>query len=552
MLHQLKISNYALIDSADIHFNNGFSVITGETGAGKSIMLGALSLILGQRSDSSATRDKEQKCVVEAHFNIAGYGLKDLFVEEDVDYDEHTVIRREILPSGKSRAFVNDTPVTLIFLRELTQHLIDIHSQHENLLMGEFTFQLMVVDTVANNQNLKSKYHKEYVELRELQKEKEKLIEANEKLQADRDYWEFQLQQILDAQLVKDEQEELEQELQQLSHVEEVKTALALAQTLLNDNEPSLVDSLHQVRTEIGRISTFLQGGEELQARLESLYIELQDVAKEITSLSSTTEYDPQRLQIVQSRLDLIFSLQQKHRVDSIQSLIEIGEDFETKLTQLNSFDDQLEELNSSIEKQSVIVEKLAKELTQSRSKVFPVIQSTIESILQELGMPHGKFQIAHSLSEELMDSGADEIQFLFTANKNSTLSEINKVASGGEMSRLMLSIKSLLSSTKGLPTLIFDEIDTGVSGEIADKMGRIMQSMGHHIQLISITHLPQIAGKGAHHYKVFKNDESDQTVTEIKQLNDNERINEIAGMLSGSTVSEAALINARDLLQAR
>ncbi|HKL72397.1 MAG TPA: DNA repair protein RecN [Marinilabiliaceae bacterium] len=552
MLHQLKISNYALIDSADILFNDGFSVITGETGAGKSIMLGALSLILGQRSDSSATRDKEQKCIVEAHFNIAGYGLKELFVSEDVDYDEHTVIRREILPSGKSRAFVNDTPVTLNFLKELTQHLIDIHSQHENLLMGEFTFQLMVVDTVANNQILKSNYNKEYVELRKLQREKTKLIEANEKQQADRDYWEFQLQQIIDAHLIKDEQEELEQELQQLSHVEEIKTALASAQTLLNDNEPSLVDNLHQIRTEIGRISNFLQGGDELQARLESLYIELEDVAKEITTLSSTTEYDPQRLQTVQNRLDLLFSLQQKHRVDSIQSLIEIGEDFETKLAQLDSFDEQLEELTKNIKKQADIVNKLADELTQSRSKVFPIIQSTIETILQELGMPHGRFQIAHTLSDELKDSGADEIQFLFTANKNSTLSEINKVASGGEMSRLMLSIKSLLSSTKGLPTLIFDEIDTGVSGEIADKMGRIMQSMGHNIQLISITHLPQIAGKGAHHYKVFKNDESDQTVTEIKQLNDNERINEIAGMLSGSTVSEAALINARDLLQTR
>src|SRR5690554_2365963 len=342
MLHQLKISNYALIDSANIHFNEGFSVITGETGAGKSIMLGALSLILGQRSDSSAARDKEQKCVVEAHFNITGYGLKEIFVTEDVDYDDHTVIRREILPSGKSRAFVNDTPVTLNFLKELTQYLIDIHSQHENLLMGEFTFQLMVVDTVANNENLKSNYHKEYVQLRKLQRERTKFIEANEKLQADRDYWEFQLQQILDAQLIKDEQAELEQELKQLSHVEEIKVALSSAQALLNDNEPSLVDGLHQIRTEIGRISNFLQGGEELQTRLESLYIELEDVAKEITALSSTTEYDPQRLQIVQNRLDLIFSLQQKHRVNSIQALIEIGEDFETKLAQLNSFDEQL------------------------------------------------------------------------------------------------------------------------------------------------------------------------------------------------------------------
>ncbi|MGQ1948494.1 DNA repair protein RecN [Geofilum sp. OHC36d9] len=549
MLNQLIISNYALIDSADIRLENGFTVITGETGAGKSIMLGALALILGQRSDTSAMRDKEQKCVVEAHFNIKGYGLTPLFTSEDIDYDDNTVIRREILPSGKSRAFVNDTPVTLNFLKELTQHLIDIHSQHQNLLLGEFTFQLMVVDTVAGNDTIKTDYQNEYHKLRQLQKERAKLVEKNEKQKADRDYWEFQVNQLLEANLQEEEQVALEKELEQLNHIEEIQSALSIGQTLLSEQDPSVVDMLFQIENEISRVAPFINQGSELGQRLKSAYIELKDISVEIAGIVTATEFDPQRLRWVQERLDTIYSLQQKHHVDNVKALIEIRQNLEEKLSMLNSFDEQLTKLDQAIKQQLDSVTKLASELTKRRKSVFPNIKSTIEKQLHELGMPHARFEIAHNQSEQLREDGADEIQFLFTANKNGTLADIPKVASGGEMSRVMLSIKSLLSSTKGLPTIIFDEIDTGVSGEIADKMGRIMQTMANDIQVISITHLPQIAGKGSQHFKVFKNDDADQTVSQIKLLNNDERIEEIAGMLSGAQVSEAALTNARDLL---
>jgi DNA repair protein RecN (Recombination protein N) len=549
MLNQLIISNYALIDSADIRLENGFTVITGETGAGKSIMLGALSLILGQRSDTSAMRDKKQKCVVEAHFNIEGYGLNPIFTTEDIDYDDYTVIRREILPSGKSRAFVNDTPVTLNFLKKLTQHLIDIHSQHQNLLLGEFTFQLMILDTVAGNDTIKTDYQNEYHKLRQQQKERSKLVEKNEKQKADRDYWEFQVSQLLGANLQEEEQVSLEKELEQLNHIEEIQSALTVGQTLLSEQDPSVVDMLFQINNEISRVAPFISQGPELEQRLKSAYIELKDISVEIAGIATATEFDPQRLRWVQERLDTIYSLQQKHHVDTVKALIEIRQNLEDKLSLLNSFDEQLTKLDQSIKQQLDTVTKLAAELTKRRKSVFQNIKNTIEKQLHELGMPYARFEIAHNQSEQLREDGADEIQFLFTANKNGTLADIPKVASGGEMSRVMLSIKSLLSSTKGLPTIIFDEIDTGVSGEIADKMGRIMQTMANDIQVISITHLPQIAGKGSQHFKVYKNDGADQTISQIKLLNNDERIEEIAGMLSGAKVSKAALTNARDLL---
>ena len=550
MLQKLKISNYALIDSANIDFNSGFSVITGETGAGKSIMLGALSLILGQRSDSSLLRDSEKKCIVEAIFDIKGNSLKPLFEAEDVDYDDECIIRREIAPNGKSRAFVNDSPVTLQFLKSLTQNLIDIHSQHQNLLMGDDDFQLMIVDTVADNGKIKDEYLIDYKNLISLEKEKEKLIEANNQFKNDKDYWEFQWQQLEDAHLIEDEQAELENEQNHLSHIEEVKTALDLSQSLLNDNEPSILDSIHQINSEIGLITNYIPNGDELATRINSLHIELKDITQEIINLSTDTEYNPERLTEVTARLDLIYSLQQKHRVATIKELIEIKEDFNKKLLQLNSFDEEIEKIEKNILEQHQKVAKLAEKLSSSREKIFSKIEDNIESQLKDLGMPHGKFQISHKKNDEFTENGIDEISFLFTANKNASLSEIDKIASGGEMSRLMLSIKSLLSKTKGLPTLIFDEIDTGVSGEIADKMGIIMQTMGENIQVISITHLPQIAGKGAHHYKVMKTDTATHTVTEITELSIEERVNEIAAMLSGASITEAAITNAKTLLQ--
>ncbi len=550
MLQKLKISNYALIDSANIDFNSGFSVITGETGAGKSIMLGALSLILGQRSDSSLLRDSEKKCIVEAIFDIKGNSLKPLFESEDVDYDDECIIRREIAPNGKSRAFVNDSPVTLQFLKSLTQNLIDIHSQHQNLLMGDDDFQLMIVDTVADNGKIKDEYLIDYKNLISLEKEKEKLIEANNQFKNDKDYWEFQWQQLEDAHLIEDEQAELENEQNHLSHIEEVKTALDLSQNLLNDNEPSILDSIHQINSEIRLITNYIPNGDELATRINSLHIELKDITQEIINLSTDTEYNPERLTEVTARLDLIYSLQQRHRVATIKELIEIKEDFNKKLLQLNSFDEEIEKIEKKILEQHQKVAKLAEKLSSSREKIFSKIEDNIESQLKDLGMPHGKFQISHKKNDEFTENGIDEISFLFTANKNASLSEIDKIASGGETSRLMLSIKSLLSKTKGLPTLIFDEIDTGVSGEIADKMGIIMQTMGENIQVISITHLPQIAGRGAHHYKVMKTDTATHTVTEIVELSIEERVNEIAAMLSGASITEAAITNAKTLLQ--
>ncbi len=550
MLYHLSITNYALIDAAQIDFNSGFTVITGETGAGKSIMLGALSLLLGQRSDSSVIRDKEQKCVVEAGFNLNGYGLEPLFIREDVDYDIETLVRREILPSGKSRAFVNDTPVTLNFLKELSQRLIDIHSQHENLLLGNYDFQLAVVDTVADNAQEKLNYITEYKAYRGLIKERSRLVDLNNKQQADRDYWEFQCQQLQEAQLREEEQSELERELEQLSHVEEIKTALALANLLLTENDMPVLDGLHQIHHEVDKISNYLDGGQELSGRLQSVYIELKDIARDLGERAVGVEFDPQRIRMVQDRLDLIYSLQQKHHVDSNQALLELLAELEGQLAGLDAFDDELAALNKSIAEKELILQKLAEMLSDSRKKVFVTIQKTIEEQLAGLGMPNARFKVDHRLSDAFTEDGVDLIQFLFSANKNGELCDIPKVVSGGEMSRLMLCIKSLLSSAKGLPTIIFDEIDTGVSGEIADRMGRIMQEMAQNIQVISITHLPQIAGKGQHHFKVFKRDTDHQTISEIRLLDTEGRVLEIAGMLSGSELSEAALSNAKDLMR--
>jgi DNA repair protein RecN (Recombination protein N) len=549
MLFHLSISNYALIDSAEIEFDRGFTVITGETGAGKSIMLGALALILGQRADTSVIRDKERKCVVEAGFDIADYGLEELFKTEDVDFDTKTYIRREILPEGKSRAFVNDTPVTLQFLKNLCERLIDIHSQHQNLLLGDFKFQLAVVDNVAANEAERAAYRQEYHNYRHLQKERDKLIKLNEKQSSDRDYWDFQVQQLSEARLVDREQEELEKELEQLIHIEEIRSALTLADGLLSSGESPVNDRLYMVQTEIEKIESWLTGGRELAERLRSVLIELRDITSGLSRIAADLEFDPQRLSFVRDRLDLIYSLQQKHKVGSVGELIAILNELQDKLNALDAFDEEIEKLDYKIAESKSRLDKAADVLAQSRRGVFETLEKHIVSNLAELGMPNARFLVDCREADDYREDGRDVIQFLFSANKNGELCEIPKVASGGEMSRLMLCIKALLSTAKGLATIIFDEIDTGVSGEIADRMGRIMKEMGRNIQVISITHLPQIAAKGISHLKVSKRDTDKLTVSEIKKLNSEERVLEIAGMLSGSELSEAALINARDLM---
>ncbi len=550
MLKSLTISNYALIQKAEIEFGPGFTVITGETGAGKSIMLGALGLILGERSDASVIRNKEKKCVIEGHFDISGYDMLSLFQDEDVDYEPDTVIRREVLPEGKSRAFVNDTPVNLSFLKLLADRLIDIHSQHQNLLLGDNHFQLNVIDTVAQNSVLLAGYRDSYQQYKSLQHERRALEALNQKQQSDKDYWEFQLKQLEEARLAPGEQADLERELEQLSHVEEIKAVLSSAIHLFNETEQPMLPGIHHILGEFRKIAAYLPGGDELIGRLQSSYIEFKDIAEEITGRSDDTEFDPARLQVVQERLDLIYSLQQKHHVDSVEKLIGIREDFSDQLEQLASHEEALEKLDRRIADAYVILEKNGQALTASREKVFHTIQSTIEEQLHQLGMPYGRFLVHNSVAPHFGETGKDAISFLFSANKSGELTDIPKVASGGEISRVMLCIKSLLSSARGLPTIIFDEIDAGVSGEIAHRMGRIMQDMGKNIQVVSITHLPQIAGKGNRHFKAFKSEAGHQTTSTVKLLSRDERLVEIAGMLSGAELSEAALENARQLME--
>ncbi|WP_010662476.1 DNA repair protein RecN [Marinilabilia salmonicolor] len=550
MLKSLSIKNYALIDKAVIEFGSGFTVITGETGAGKSIMLGALGLVLGQRSDVSVIGDKENKCVIESVFDVSKYGLQVLFEEEDVDYEDETVLRREILPSGKSRAFVNDTPVNLNFLKSLSDKLIDVHSQHQNLLLGDNHFQLNVVDTVASNRQILESYREAYHTYRKLLTAKKKLEELNARQRNDQDYWEFQFKQLEEANLQKGEQSELELELETLSHVEEIKSALSQASMTLYESEQPMVQELFHLKEALQRISPYLPQGEELSGRLNSVYIELKDIAEEITERGTEVEFDPGRQQLIQERLDMIYSLQQKHHVDSVEALLEIREDLSSKLEQLASFDEELVGVEKEIAAALKILQDQSNSLTKSREKVFTQIEGFIQGQLRELGMPNARFSVSNQKSADFGPEGQDEIAFLFSANKSAQLTDIPKVASGGEISRVMLCIKSLLSDAKGLPTIIFDEIDTGVSGEIADRMGRIMQLMGKNIQVISITHLPQIAGKGNRHFKVFKTETDHQTISSVKLLSNDERINEIAGMLSGSSVTDAALENARFLME--
>lgn len=549
MLKSLSISNYALIDKVEVALDSGLTVITGETGAGKSVLLGALSLILGQRSDINALLDKEKKCVVEGEFYIGNYGLIDFFEERDVDYEEVTIIRRELLPSGKSRAFVNDTPVNLGFLKSISAQLIDVHSQHQNLLLDDSGFHMMVIDTLADNKELLAGYRTQYVAYKALQKDIEEMIAENEKQKADLDYMQFQFEQLNSTNLKAGEQAELEQSLEQLAHAEEVKVGLVEVVNNLSQEPAPVIDLLADSVNKLGRIANYLPDGEELIKRLESARIDLKDLAEDIETRSEDLDYNPEQIQQVQERLDLIYSLQQKHRVDSIEQLIELKDELQKNIDKVNFFDDELQQKKDKLQALVEKLNKTCKAITKSRTGVFEVVKTSIEKQLQSLGIPHANFVIKHQVNDKFTTDGKDDIEFLFAGNKGGQPAPINKVASGGEISRVMLSIKSLLSSSKGLPTIIFDEIDTGVSGEVADQMGSIMEQMGNSMQVISITHLPQITVKGDHHFKVFKTDEADKTISNIRKLSHEDRVVEVAKMLSGSTLSEAALENARSLL---
>lgn len=549
MLKTLFIENYALIDKLNIGFTSGFSVITGETGAGKSIILGALNLILGQRADTKLIRRGESKCTIEALFNLSAYNLLSFFEEHDLIYDAQTIIRREIYASGKSRAFVNDSPVTLNIMRELGDQLVDIHSQHKNLFLENEVFQLKVLDTLADNELLRKQYELEYKSWNRARKEYSALKEQALKSREQEDYIRFQLEQLLEAQLREEEQEELERESDQLAHAEEIKGALFAATSLLDGSDGNLINLLKECINKLSSIDAVYSPVIELVERLESCYIELKDIAREVCSKEEDIIYDPSRLELVNSRLDSIYSLQQKHRVNSVEELLTVVSNYQEELSEIESFDDRIKEASKRVDLSYMAAMNTAKKLSQSRKEAARLFEGEMKNRLKPLGMPHVQFKVKQ-VEQELKRSGIDHICFLFSANKNGELHEISSVASGGEIARVMLIIKSLIAQKVNLPTIIFDEIDTGVSGDIAEKMAKTMQQMGSGgKQVISITHLPQIAAKGETHYRVYKIDNQEGTISNIVRIEGEERVREVAQMLSGAVITEEALNNAKSLL---
>ena len=550
MLTTLHIENYALIERLDITFEGGFSVITGETGAGKSILLGAIGLLLGQRADVKAIRRGATKCIIEAHFEVGAYGMEPFFEANELEYDEECILRRELYASGKSRAFINDSPAPLTLMKELGEQLVDIHSQHQNLLLDKEGFQLNVLDLIGHNEAQLATYNSLYQTWRASKKELEELISTLERERDEEEYLRFQWEQLNEAQLTEGEQEELEQEADVLSHAEEIKAGLYRASNLLNGDEAGVLSQLKEVMHSLSGLMSVYQPAEELTQRLESSYIELKDIAQEAASQEEQVEYNPQRMEEVNERLNLIYTLEKKHRVESVEDLLLLQQRFEAKLAILNDGDDRIESLKQQVEEQLQQVVAQANRLSQVRQEAARGIEKEIVERLALLGMPNVRFQVEIGQRKEPGSHGMDTVNFLFSANKNGHLQSISNVASGGETARVMLSLKAMIAGAVKLPTIIFDEIDTGVSGEIADRMADIMQEMGeHNRQVISITHLPQIAARGANHYKVYKEDNDLETNSHIRHLTHEERIEELAHMLSGATLTQAALDNAKALL---
>ncbi|MCQ2230992.1 MAG: DNA repair protein RecN [Paludibacteraceae bacterium] len=550
MLKSLSVENYALIEKTNVEWNQGFSVITGETGSGKSILLGALGLVQGQRADSKALKDEEKKCVVEAEFDISAYTLSSFFEENDIDYDDNCIIRREIAPNGKSRAFVNDTPVALTLLKELTAKLIDIHSQHETLLLNEASFQLQVLDALSETSDPLTAYRTLFKEYSKKKRELKELIALNDERNANRDYLEFQLRQLQEAKFSENEQTDLEEEVNALSHTTELKEALSKSMWLLSEKEENICSALKEATNAIASIEGFSESYSEVKERLNSCLIELKDITREVEMKLSDVNVDPQRLEQANERLDLIYTLEKKHHVDNLADLLNLQADFEKQLSEMENAQEATEAIEKEIALLKDKLTKLAKQISEKRQKAKPKLEQSIAEILRGLGMPNAKLEVCVEPLPELDGNGGDAVKFLFSANKNASLQPISSVASGGELSRVMLALKSILCQSEELPTIILDEIDTGVSGEVADKMGDLMQKMGEQMQVISITHLPQIAAQGATHYKVYKEDNELTTLSHIKQLNETERVTEIAQMLSGSALSEAAIQNAKELLK--
>ena len=550
MLRSLYIQNYALIEKLDISFGAGFSVITGETGAGKSIILGAIGLLLGQRAEVKAIRQGASKCVIEARFDISAYGMEPFFEENELEYEEECILRREVYASGKSRAFINDTPASLVQMKELGEQLIDVHSQHQNLLLNKEGFQLNVLDILSHNDEQLSVYQSLYREWKQTQQDLADLIARAEQNKADEDYIRFQLEQLEEANLSAGEQEELEQETDTLSHAEEIKAGLFRVGQLLTSDEGGLLAGLKESLNTMLGLQKVYSPATELAERLESTYIELKDVSQEISSQEEDVEFNPDRLEEVNDRLNLIYTLQQKHRATTVEELLTLAEEYAAKLAAITSYDERIGELTTLCDTLYNKVRKQAAVLTKARTGAAREVEKQMASRLVPLGMPNVRFQVEMGIRKEPGVHGEDTVNFLFSANKNGSLQNISSVASGGEIARVMLSIKAMIAGAVKLPTIVFDEIDTGVSGEIADRMADIMQEMGEQDrQVISITHLPQIAARGCAHYKVYKQDNETETNSHIRSLADEERVEEIAHMLSGATLTEAALNNAKALL---
>lgn len=550
MLRSLYIQNYALIEKLDIDFGSGFSVITGETGAGKSIILGAIGLLLGQRADVKSIRRGAAKCVIEARFEIAGYGMQPFFEENELEYEDECILRREVYASGKSRAFINDTPASLVQMKELGEQLIDVHSQHQNLLLNKEGFQLNVLDILAHDEEELAAYQSLHREWKQAQRDLENLIALAGQNKADEDYIRFQLEQLEDAHLTAGEQEELEQEADTLSHAEEIKAGLFRAGQVMNSDEGGLLSALKECLNTMSGLQKVYPSAGELAERLESSYIELKDIFQEISGKEEEVEFNPARLEEVNDRLNLVYTLQQKHRVSTVDELLALADDYAAKLSNITSSDEQIEELKSRSESLYNKVKKQAAVLTELRTAAAREVEKQMAARLIPLGMPNVRFRVEIGTRKEPGAHGADTVGFLFSANKNGALQNISSVASGGEIARVMLSVKAMIAGAVKLPTIVFDEIDTGVSGEIADRMADIMQEMGDSDrQVISITHLPQIAARGRAHYKVYKQDNETETNSHIRRLTDEERVEEIAHMLSGATLTEAALNNAKALL---
>ena len=548
MLKRLYIKNFTLIDELDIDLYQGFSVITGETGAGKSIILGAIGLLLGQRADSKVIKDK---CVIEAHFDLSRYGLETFFNENDIEYDPtDCIIRRELTSAGKSRAFINDTPVQLNLLKELGEQLIDIHSQHQNLLLNKQDFQLSVVDIIADNTKPLTQYQQTYNEYQSVSKDLEALREAIANNRQNQDFLQFQYDELANANLVEDEQEELEQKSDTMSHAEEIKSALYETDNALSADDTGVVSAIRSARSALSSIQHVFPAASELAQRLESSYIELKDISEEISSQLERVDFDPAELDAINNRLDRLYDLEKKYHVETVSELIAKREELKAQLNNIENSDEALAALQQRLATFQALAKKEADILTKRRLKAAQQIEKEMLSRLVPLGMPNVRFNIQVT-EDTLGRTGQDKVAFLFSANTSTPLQPVSQVASGGEIARVMLSLKAMISGAVKLPTIIFDEIDTGVSGKIAEKMAEIMQEMGNHErQVISITHLPQIAALGTTHYKVEKEETAQGTISRMTQLSQEERIREIAQMLSGSDISDAAIQNAKQLLR--